>query len=197
MAVMTLVITAFLVACSVDETDDTMSEPPYNQANSVNASRFRIRWIADKKSIGNTWATIERDYDNYNMEMGEWTLPVEYILTGKLQGNDLMEAVAYANTYPEMIVVKLIRVGETEASSSFYRISPYSADKSIPFKISYQNTVKECKLFLDTNGSALSLDNKQNNLLGVLKVDSMEIIGEEMAIKDKNGFSLKFSGERE
>ena len=90
MAVMTLVITAFLVACSVDETDDTMSEPPYNQANSVNASRFRIRWIADKKSIGNTWATIERDYDNYNMEMSEWTLPVEYILTGKLQGNGEM-----------------------------------------------------------------------------------------------------------
>ena len=39
--------------------------------------------------------------------------------------------------------------------------------------------------------------NEQNNLLGVLKVDSIEIYGEEETLMDRNGFSLTFSGERE
>ncbi|MBR5084579.1 MAG: hypothetical protein IKX33_08255 [Prevotella sp.] len=198
MAVMTFVMTAILVACSVnDDTNDLMDYNSYYYTNSINSGRFKLRWIADKKTIGNTWAMIVCDDENYKMEMGGWTLPVDYILTGKLEGEDLNDAVAYANTYPEIISVMLIRVGTTEANSYFYRILSYSSDNSIPFKISYQNTVKECKLYLDSNGSALTMDNEQNNLLGVLKVDSIEIYGEEETLMDRNGFSLTFSGERE
>lgn len=196
MAVMTFVMTAFLVACSVDDSDDLM-DIPYNGTNDVVGSIYRVRWIADKKTIGNTRALMVFDDKNYNIEMGGWTLPVEFILKGTLQGNDLNEAVVYANAHPEILNVMLIWMGTTDTSSSFFRISPYASDHSLAFKISFQNSVKECKLYLDTNGSALSLDDKRNSLLGVLKVDSMEIIGTGLSMMDKNGFSLTLSGEKE
>lgn len=195
MAVMTFVMTAFLVACSVDDSTDLMDTPNYN-LNGVNDCGFRLKWIADKKTIGNTTAIITGHNQDYNMEMGGWMLPVEYILTGKLQGNDLNEALAYANKYPSVLNVILYWVGVTDTSNSFYRISPYTSDHSLSFNISYQNSVKECKLYLDTKGSALTMDDKQSSLLGVLKVDSMEIVGEGVSMMDTNGFSLTFSGER-
>ena len=102
------------------------------------------------------------------MEMGGWALPVEYILTRNLNGNDLNEAVAYANTYPVIYNMTLYFVGVTDTSSSFYRISPNTSDNSITFPVSYQNSAKDCKVYLDTNGSALSIDEKQRNLLSLM-----------------------------
>ena len=194
MAVMTFVMTAILVACSVDDSPDMMNDPnfPINFADSYG---YKMKWIADKKTVGNTQAVIiGRDY---NLEMSGWTLPVEYILTGILQGDDFNEAVAYAYAYPDVHNVMLRRVGITETSSSFYRISPLTNDNSLAFNISYRNSIKKCNLYIDTNSSALSFDERQNNLLGVLKVDSIEICGEGISIRNRKGLSLTFSGERE
>lgn len=194
MAVMTFVMTAILVACSVDDVSESMNNPNYYF--DVKEKGYRLRWIADKKTIGYTTAIITGFNNDINQEMSGWTLPVEYILTGKLYGNDLNEAVAYAYTYPQTSSVMLNWVGITDTSIRFYRIKPYTSDCSLMFDISYQNTVKKCKLYIDPNDSALSMDEKQSNLLGILKVDSMEISGGGMSIMDKNGFSLTFSGDR-
>ena len=120
---MTFVMTAILVACSVDDVSEQMNDPTY-QNTIVEINGYRIRWIADKKTVGHT------------------------------------------------------------------------SDYSLVFDISYQNMVKQCKLYIDPIDSALSMDEKQNNLLGILKVDSMEISGGGTSLMDKNGFSLTFSGER-
>ena len=195
MAVMTFVMTAILVACSVDDVSEQMNDSTY-QNTIVEINGYRIRWIADKKTVGHTTAIITGYVHDINQKMSGWTLPVEYILTGKLQGSDLDGAVSYANAYPQTSDVMLYWVGVTDTSIRFYRIKPYTCDYSLVFDISYQNMVKQCKLYIDPIDSALSMDEKQNNLLGILKVDSMEISGGGTSLMDKNGFSLTFSGER-
>ena len=140
MAVMTFVMTAILVACSVDDVSESMNNPNYYF--DVKEKGYRLRWIADKKTIGYTTAIITGFNNDINQEMSGWTLPVEYILTGKLYGNDLNEAVAYAYTYPQTSSVMLNWVGITDTSIRFYRIKPYTCDSSLMFDISYQNTVK-------------------------------------------------------
>lgn len=196
MAVMTFVVTAILVACSVDNSTDYTDYYSMYGKNLVDGSSYKLRWIADKKTVGNTRAIITSDSENNCMAMSGWILPVDYLLSEVLQGNELDEAVAYAKAHPTNCSVMLFLVGVTDTSSNFYRIYPYSDDRTLAFNIYYQNSEKVCKLYLDVNESVLSQD-EIKNLLGVLKVDSMEIRGEATSVMNKSGFTLTFTGERD
>ncbi len=200
MAVMTFVMTAILVACSdgsyLDESINGINNDHLYSSNKYKGV-YSLRWISDKKTIGNTYAVVSESTNSYELRLAEMTLPWDFVLSKVLHGNDLQQATSYISTQPQTIELTFSWIGMTDKSSTFFQISPFSTKNTITFVTSYQNTNHECTLYLDANGSALTIDDTQINLLGVLKVDSIAITDGVNTLTEKSKLSLTFVGERQ
>ena len=195
-AAMTLVVAMVACACSNvggdfgDNNDDY-----YQSANSLSIDGvYSMRWISNKKTVAETEATVVFNSEKGIWMMKGWTLPEVYVLSKVMSGQDYLEAREYVESHPTILNAFLSLVGYNQ-TSYFYNIWPDVDNNILSFDVVYHGESHLCNLYLNSYNSAIAFDLRNNEISGVLNVDSVEVTGKgNKRLVSRDTFSLTASG---